>query len=178
MVGNIQTEGRQPVPFTQPVNVVQDVAIAGGDVRRRARAGEAHLAAIAEESEALLDIEHTALPVPRRGQRALRLRHELLAAVFVGGHWSKSDLPPPLNGLWAEAFSDHVECLESLRLLLLRWPGCPDALKTQEFRPATPVDDGLKLERAVVKFYCECAFQQFGRAAALPRVVPPSLRAV
>ncbi|GJF00685.1 hypothetical protein PsYK624_169830 [Phanerochaete sordida] len=436
MVGNIQTEGRQPVPFTQPVNVVQDVAIAGGDVRRRAMAGEAHLAAVAEESEALLDIEHTALPaafglddeeieaedrghkgkgkgkgkaaqrvlalerfksqehellparvaiwqealssldlsktcealvglwfpepellvmpqnklrllvyisnwvstrtqlfallgrlslhppvtqnswrtllsrfpeqseeekqasesqrtpassskstargsasgkatsssssqaakkeaaqkrhqqkeavcayfsalfglkerplklrvepissfvwrgtayaldrtaaqagrmplpadvvqeiawelaevtfrvevceldarmVPRRGQRALRLRHELLDAVFVGGHWSKPDLPPPLKGLWAEAFSDRVECLESLRLLLLRWPSCPDVLKTQKFQPAMPVDDGLKLERAVVKLYCECAYQQFGRAAALPRIVPPSLRAV
>ncbi|GJF00968.1 hypothetical protein PsYK624_172720 [Phanerochaete sordida] len=62
MVGNIQIEGRQPVHFTQPTDVVQDLAIAGGDVRRKVIAGEAHLAAIAEESEALLDIEHVALP--------------------------------------------------------------------------------------------------------------------
>ncbi|GJE86778.1 hypothetical protein PsYK624_028600 [Phanerochaete sordida] len=417
MVGNIQIEGRQPVPFTQPVDVIQDLAIAGGDVRRRVVAGEAHLAAIAEESEALLDIEHVALPaafgldeeemeaedrghkgkgkgkatqrvlalerfkyqehellpprvaawqeglntlnpskrcealiglwfpepemlvmpqnklrllvyisnwvsmrtplfallgrpslhspsekekqasesqrtpassskstarggapgkatsssssqaakkeaaqkrhqqkeavcayfsalfglkerplklraepissfvwrgtayaldcaaaqagrmplpadvvqeiawelaevafrvevceldarmVQRKGQRALHLRHELLAVVFPGGHWSKPDLPPPLNGLWAEAISDRVERLEGLRLLLLRWPGCLDALKTQRFQRGVPADDSLELERAIVRFYCECAFQKFGRAAAVPRMLPASLRA-
>lgn len=62
MVGNIQIEGRQPVHFTKPTDVVVDLAIAGGDVRRKVVAGEDHLAAIAQESEALLDIEHVALP--------------------------------------------------------------------------------------------------------------------
>ncbi|GJE85700.1 hypothetical protein PsYK624_017790 [Phanerochaete sordida] len=39
-----------------------DLAIVGGDVRCKVLAGDAHLAAIVEESEAILNIEHIALP--------------------------------------------------------------------------------------------------------------------
>ena len=61
-VGDIQHEGRRAIGFTEPHNVVQHFDGMSDNIRRRVRAGEEHLVAISRESEALLDIEHVALP--------------------------------------------------------------------------------------------------------------------
>lgn len=110
----------------------------------------------------------------QQGARALRIRHELLEYAFPGAHWSRPDYPRPLQGLPAEASNDRVDTLESLRILVSRWPGCPPVLQTKSFRYGV---DTTELERVLAKFYCQCAFLKFGRAAAVPRQLPDTLRA-
>ena len=73
--------------------------------------------------------------------------------------------------------ADHVETLEGLRLPLVRWPDCPVPLKTQKFEQSSTPEQIQELERDAVKFFCESTFRKFGRVAAVPRVVPGTLRA-
>lgn len=68
MVGALQTEGWDLVEFTEPESVEtsrtivsEGVHIILGGKQHRAMAGEAHLAIISRDSEAVLDIEHIPL---------------------------------------------------------------------------------------------------------------------
>ena len=111
---------------------------------------------------------------PQSGARALRTRHELLDSIFHGHHWSRPEYPRPPDGLAAEASNARVESLQLLRLLVSRWPGCPPVLRTSNFQYGFDVTD---LERELAKFYCQCAYLKFGRAAAVPRWLPGTLYA-
>ncbi|GJF00825.1 hypothetical protein PsYK624_171270 [Phanerochaete sordida] len=147
--------GNMPVP----ANVVREIAWELGEVAFHAEVCE-------------LDVRM----VPQSGPRALRLRHELLGNIFPGAHWSRPDFPRPLEALDAEAVRDRMLSLEGLRVLIRQWPGCPASLQTKGFRYGLEDAQLLELKRQVAQFYCQCAFQKFGRAAAIPRRLPGSLR--
>lgn len=69
---------------------------------------------------------------------------------------------------------DRAQCLEALRAVLVRWPGCPQSLKVplNVYDIPFPLSQLHHLERDLAEFYVKMAYQKFSRPASIPFHIP------
>lgn len=114
--------------------------------------------------------------VSKTGNAAWVERHELLSIVFPGTHWSRPELPLHPHKHAPLELRDRAVRLEGLHRLLSRWSDCPPSLVQWRLNADSSASDLDAFERDAARFYCTVAYQKWGRAAAVPRRPPESLR--
>lgn len=101
------------------------------------------------------------------------LRLDLISKIFGGaGHIRLASLPTGDCGLTAMDIRDRIPALEAFRLVLVRWPGVPDALQQQRISTTLSHQRVEELERLAVKFYLQQFYIHSTRAAIIPHRFP------
>ena len=66
-----------------------------------------------------------------------------------------------------------MKYFDALRKVMSTWPNCPQALEVA-LREDAAESEAAEMEKVVAHFYCQTFFNYFGRAATLPRRLPPA----
>ncbi|KIP03040.1 hypothetical protein PHLGIDRAFT_16136 [Phlebiopsis gigantea 11061_1 CR5-6] len=119
----------------------------------------------------LYELDRRLVPPARERSESDELeRRKLITSVFPDQHFALPTIPPrPRQGLFALELGDRWESLEGLRLVMVRWPHSPSSFRQLHLHRQSARVDLRRFEWEAAAFYCQVFYENFGRAAAVPR---------
>ena len=121
----------------------------------------------------LLALDRILVPM-RDTPNADVVREALLSPVFARHDlYRLKQFPTAPEGLCAITPELRTQCLEALRRVFLRWPGCPEELvNAPEITRSLTTKAIEDLELTIASFYCTMFFAYSGRAPLIPHALP------
>ena len=129
-----------------------------------------------------LALDRCIQPRELMSKEAASERDDMVANCFPQHSFTLVDLPQHDEGLGARLVETRSEWVDNFRMVMALWPGAEAArlavmsavrrLKTGTIDEAFP-SSVEAVERIAYPFYCQMFFDYFGRAASVPRILPP-----